>query len=206
MNVEYLLPVQAQHNFEDFNASIQQDGFEPMSATAWQAGFGISTKSQNVLLDMYFFVSGFSNTSYNGEEKISMTLSNVLQFDVGYDLIPSRPVSLYPYVGTSLRISTLDFDSPAQINSSYTNITNLIINDQSVETASFRLGYHVGLGFDLLLSTNEKRGTGKYLFIKAGLNRPVWRDKYKTHDIKYDPDIRQGNWVISFGIKFANFE
>jgi hypothetical protein len=193
-------------NFTDFNASIQQDGFEPMNSTTGLAGFGVSTKSQDIMLDMYFVVASFNTTSSNGEESITMNLTNVLQFDLGYDLIKSRPISLYPFVGISMRISTLDYNYPAQLDPNYTNISNLIINDRSAESSSVRLGYQFGLGLDLLISTSKKTGFGKYLFVKAGTNRPVWRDKYKIHDVKYDPDIKQGDWVISFGLKFANWE
>ena len=193
-------------NFSDFNKSIVQDGFPEMDPISWQLGFGISSKTENIMLDMYFGVGGFETTSSKVEESITASFSNFFQFDLGYDLAPSRTINLYPYLGISFRISSLEYETPAQINPNYTNISNLLINDRSISASSSMLGYQAGLGLDFMLSHNDKRGTGHYFFIKAGVNRPVWADKYKMHDIKYDPNIKQGDWLISFGIKFANFE
>jgi hypothetical protein len=193
-------------DYGEFNSSIMQDGFQTMDELAWQFGFGVSTKHSNIMLDMYFASFGTKTKSIKGEEKISMSLSNALQFDFGYDLIKSKSISLYPYAGLSFRASKLEYDAPAQFNPGFTNISNLLINDRSVDASSIRIGYQLGLGFDLLVNPREKKRGGVYLFTKAGMNRPIWKDKYKIDTYKYDPDIRQGDWQIAFGVKLVAWE
>ncbi len=189
-----------------FNNSISQDGFEPMKAISAQGGFGVSTKQENIMLDMYFGVIGSQITSEKGDEEITLTLGNVLQFDLGYDVVPAIGISLYPYAGVSLRISTLEYSVDPVLNPNYTNLTNMVINDRSVSSSSTRLGFQAGLGFDVMIFKGGGRRAGLYLFTKTGINRPVWRDKYKINGVKYDPGIKQGDWGISFGLKVAHWE
>ena len=42
-------------------------------------------------------------------------------------------------------------------------------------------------------------------FIKADVNKPIKIDTYKSDGIPdYKPEIKQGDWLLSLGIKFGN--
>jgi hypothetical protein len=191
-------------DFTSFNQSLSQSGFSRMKALSSQFGFGTSTKSGSTILDFYFFAGALDTKSNKGDEKILFNSGNLLQFDLGFDLLRSKIISLYPFVGLSLKETSLTYKKPIQLNTSFTNISNLVVNDQSVELNSTRLGYQAGLGFDIVLGENKKHTTNKVLFIKGGTNRSVGKERYSFHGLKYDPHIKSGDWVVSFGIKFGN--
>jgi len=191
-------------NFTTLNQSLVQNGFTPLNSICPQFGVGISSKSDETIFDFYFMVGSGTKESKKGEEKISFSLLNAFQMDIGFDLLKSKTISFYPFVGLSFRETTLNYDKPVQLNTNFTSISNMVINDQSVVLNSGRLGYQAGLGFDVILGENKKHTTNKVLFVKGGTNRPVWKDKYSFHGLNYDPHIKSGDWVISFGIKFGN--
>lgn len=185
-----------------FNESIAQNGFSPLNSSMIRFGFGASSKRNRWITDYYFFVAGLSTKTKKGEESIKTSLGSFLHFDFGYDLLHSKGIAIYPYAGISLRVSDLSYSKPEELNPGYTNITNLITNNQSASGSSLRLGYQAGLGIDMLLSSNKHTSGGTILFVKAGTNRPVGKDKYKIAGIKYEPGITQGDWLIAAGFKF----
>lgn len=190
-------------NYDKFNASIAQNGFDPLNPISARIGIGISNKSDGILFDMYFFAGGIENKSKKGNEKISASASNALVCDLGIDLLHSRVLSLYPYAGLSLRFSSLDYTKPVQVNNSFTNITDIIINDQTVRASSTKIGYQAGLGLDVIVS-NPGKGEGVIaLFAKAGTASAFGKEKYKIEGIKYDPAIKHGDWLVTFGVKMA---
>ena len=97
----------------------------------------------------------------------------------------------------------LSYSKPTQSNPNFTDISNLIINDQSVSVHSGRIGYHAGMGFDLLLGEGRYKTAKNILFVKAGVNRPIGGEKFDSDDIDYNPQIKSGEWVINFGIKLG---
>jgi hypothetical protein len=190
-------------DYDRFNESIAPGGFPAFNPISYRIGFGISSKHDRLMSDFYFGVLGINSRSKKGEEKITTSLSNLLQYDFGIDLLKSSVLSLYPYAGLSLRMSSLKYKKPAQTNPGYTNITNMVINDQNVSTSSLRLGYQAGLGLDVAIYNRPGEMSKTMLFIKAGTNGPVWRDAYEINNIKYKPGIRHGDWMITVGIKFG---
>lgn len=191
-------------NLTSFNTSIKQSGFTEMQPISYRLGFGASSKNGNTMFDFYFVTAGFNSKATKGEETIKLSLSNFFQFDLGYAIIHSKSFNLYPYAGLSLRMSTLDYKKPIQVNNSYTNISNIIVNNQSIVSSSTKVGYQLGLGLDVLVSKNNTE-SGTYLFTKIGINESIGKNKYSIAGIDYQPDIKQGDWLVSIGFKFANW-
>lgn len=192
-------------NLNSFNASIKQSGFTEMQPISYRLGFGASTKNGNTMFDFYFVTAGFNTKATKGDETIKLSVSNFLQFDLGYAIVHSKAFNLYPYAGLSLRMSTLDYTKPTQANNSYTNISNIIVNNQSTVSSSTKFGYQLGLGLDVLIEKSDNTG-GVYLFTKFGLNQPIGKDKYSIAGISYQPDIKQADWLISVGFKLAAWQ
>ncbi len=194
----------AHTDYANFNNSIVQNGFSAMQPMSFRFGFGVSAKTRRTMLDFYFATAGLNNKSTKGDENIKSSFSNLLQLDLGCDLLKSKTFSLYPYVGLSLRASDLSYSKPVQTNSSYTNITNIISNDQSTHSESFRVGYQFGIGFDAAIKKHGECGK-TILFTKIGTNSAMGGDVYKINGIEYRPDIRHGDWLVSIGFKFATY-
>jgi len=197
----FMLGGELMHNdYREFNKSIADSGFPALKSTAFRVVFGVAFKNNHNIFEMNFFGLGFNNKSEKGQEEIKTGLTSVLQFNYGYDLLKSKYVSIYPYGGFSLRLSNLEYTKPPAINANYTNITNIIANNQSSISSSGRLGYQLGLGIDFLVS----KQSGTMFYIKAGTNRPFTEDKYDVEGVKYKPGILQGDWLVGFGFKFTD--
>lgn len=189
-------------NFKAFNESIAQSGFDAMSPLVFRFGLGSTIKSKRNMIDIYFFVLGKNHSSKNGSAQIKSALSNTFQVDYGYDLIHSKRVSLYPYVGLSVRSTTLEYTNTVQTNPNYTNISNIVINDPKVQSTSTRLGYQGGVGLDLVIAHDQVKGKPAIiLFSKFGTNRTFGEDKFKISGINYRPGIKHGDWLVTMGFK-----
>ncbi len=200
----FVLFIDAAHtDYSKFNQSISQDGFPAMDAVTPRFGLGLSMKDEWAILDIYYLVFGANAVSKKGDERIKSSLSNFLQVDFGYDFINSRVISLYPYAGLSFRVSAISYDKPDEINLNFTNISNVLINSQSISASSLRLGYQAGLGFDVVVERNKTNSSATILFIKGGTTGAIGKERYKFSGQRYDPDIRRGDWNISVGVKFA---
>ena len=190
-------------NFKTFNNNITQTGFSKLNEIGYRIGFGVSTKSDRAIFDFYFLTAGFNNRARRGDEKIRASLSNAFQFDIGIDLLKSNLISIYPFAGMSLRMSSLSYSKPVTTNSGYTNISDIIVNNSSVFSSSYRLGYQFGMGLDITLKTDREKEKKTILFAKFGANKPFWKDKYKIEGVKYAPGFKQGDWLVTVGIKFG---
>ncbi len=187
-----------------FNQSIVTSGFTPLKPNLVRFGFGTSFKSGNRISDLYFAVVGTDNVSTKNKEKIKTSLSGIFQFDYGYDLTRANLISIYPFIGLSLRFSNLNYLKPAEANPNFSNISNILINDQSIFASSFRVGYQAGLGIDFKLPASSGNKSSTIFFTKFGINRPFTVDTYKVEGIRYKPEIRQGVWVMAIGFKFVS--
>ena len=191
-------------DYRQFNGMIAQDGFAPINDLGGRVGFGHSQKSGRAIVDMYFIVAGLNNRSEKDREKIKTTFSSLLHVDLGYDLLNKQWMSIYPYGGLSMRISTIEYEKSALLNPSYTSITNMLSDKNIVNLSSVRAGFQLGLGIDLTLAQSRDKASKTIFFIKGGTNRPFWKDRYRYNDIPaYNPGMRQGDWIITFGIKLA---
>lgn len=190
-------------DFEELNQSIAANGFPAIGAYTGRFGYGSSSKTQRLIVDFYLGLVSFGNRSKKDDEKISSSLASLLLFDFGIDLLKSDVVSLYPYVGFSGRIASIHYTDDAETNPNYTNISNIVLNNRSANYSSFRIGYQAGLGLDVAVGRPAGKLRKTILFVKGGTNGPFWEDTYKIHGIKYKPNIRHADWLISFGIKFA---
>lgn len=201
----------AHADYRDFNKSITASGFPALDEYFARIGFGISGKDGHLMYNVYYAIFGINNTSTHNGAKIKTSSNDVFYFDLGYDLLKSNTFSLYPYAGLSLRSSTLRYVKDAEMNQDFTNVTDIIINDQSVKTSSTKVGYHAGIGFDIRLSRYKYEETSKTvrggnipstLFFRFGTNLPIGKETYNINGTKYKPGIRQGDWGITVGIKF----
>jgi hypothetical protein len=191
-------------DYTKLNQSIVQSGFTPLKSNFGRIGFGVSNKSGKAITDFYLAVLGFNNQSKKNSEKIKTSLASILQLDYGYDLTKSGLVDIYPFLGLSLRLSSLNYLKPAEVNPNYTNISNILISNQTAYSSSFRLGFQAGLGIDFNLSSSKVNGASTLFFTKFGINRPLSADKYKVEGVTYKPEILQGVWVLAFGFKFVS--
>lgn len=121
----------AQADFDQFNSSIVASGFPPMEGPVGRIGFGFSSKTRNTVVDFYMIAAGLPNKSKKEKESIETNFSSGVLLDIGIDLAKSPTFNFYPYAGISMRTSDLSYVKPMLTNPSFTNISNLIINDQS---------------------------------------------------------------------------
>jgi hypothetical protein len=192
-------------DYGQLNSMLAQDGFPALEEAGGRFGFGISVKSGRGMVDLYFIVAGFSNKSEKGNERISTSFSNVFHMDAGYDLLQSKIFSLYPYAGISLRISRLKYEEKGVHNPDYTSIADMVIGGKSTSMESTRPGYQLGVGFDVNLWQNTEKTSRNILFIKGGMNRPMWKDKFSVGELPdYNAGIKQGQWIITVGMKFGS--
>lgn len=189
-------------NYNQFNNSIALSGFDKLKPISYGFGFGYDSKFKHVISDFAISVV-FPNTSKKGDETISSSLFNIL-FDMGYDVLNSNNVSVYPYAGLSARFSALSYTNKGTVNPSYNNISDLLLKSENVNTASIRLGYQLGVGLDVAVSHKKDGNRSLLLFVKAGINQPFAKDRFKIQNITYNPQINKGDWMLSVGIKFVS--
>lgn len=191
-------------DYGQLNNMLAVDGFPALNETGGRIGFGTSHKVNRGIVDINFIVAGLSNKSEKGNEKVSTSFSNVFQFDLGYDLLNSKIASLYPYAGLALRISTLKYVEKGVQNPNYTSLADMVIGGKEISMESTRIGYQLGVGFDIKLWQDKDGFTRNMLFIKAGMNRPMWKDKFSIGELpNYNAGIKQGQWIITVGFKFG---
>jgi hypothetical protein len=192
-------------DYKQFNAMLAQDGFPPLNETGFRIGFGGSRRINQFIVDLYLMAIGLNNKTSRGIETVKTNFSNLLHFDLGYDFLNKSWLGIYPYGGLSLRFSSVRYEKKAIANPDYTSIVNMLSDQNIVSLESTRIGYQLGVGFDVPLFQSKDKLRKTILFIKAGTNRPFGKDKYKHNDIPdYQPDIKQGDWMITVGFKFAN--
>lgn len=193
-------------DYAKLNQSIVQSGFTPLKSNFARIGFGVSNKSGKAITDFYLGVIGFNNVSKKDNEKIKTSLASILQFDYGYDLTKSNLVDIYPFLGLSLRLSNLNYLKPAELNPNYTNISNILLSNQTAYSSSFRVGFQAGFGIDFNLSSSKGSRASTIVFTKFGVNRPFAIDRYKVEGVNYKPEISQGVWVLAFGFKLVSLQ
>jgi len=144
-----------------------------------------------------------NKTSYNNQV-IKTSFSNLLQFDIGYDFLKDERFSLYPYAGLSLRQSDLSYTKSPSAGAINSWVVNMYPSQNYTYMQSAGIGYQYGLGFDYALFYNHEKTFKTIFFAKAGVNKPFKTDVYKANDMPdYSPSIKQGDWLLTFGFKFA---
>ncbi len=186
--------------YEKLNQSINKDSFPNLNAFTYRFGFGLAYKKGRRIFNFHFATIGVNSKSDKGNQKIKAGLSNLFQFNWGYDLLKSKAISIYPYAGFSMRMSMLSYSKPVLLNTGYTNLTNLITNEQSVVLSSAKLGYELGACVDVFLTKTRDVA----FFTKVATSSAFGKNNYKIHSVKYDPGIKQGDWLVGIGIKFLS--
>ncbi|MFT3683077.1 MAG: hypothetical protein QM791_22650 [Ferruginibacter sp.] len=186
-------------DYNAFNTSIAGSGFPALKSIAMRITIGFAFKTKRRLFELNFGSIGFNNVSKKGNEEIKTNLANLLQMNWGYNILRSKTAGIYPYAGLSLRSSTLQYKKPKELNNSYTNISDIITNEQSVNVSAGDFGWQLGLNIEALLS----RKSGIMFYTRVATDRPFGKERYGIGDIKYDPGIRQGDWLVGFGFKFT---
>jgi hypothetical protein len=194
------------HNdYKDFNKQLMAEGFPELKDAGLRFGFGASTRTNRILVDMYFVTVGINNKSTKGNETIRTALTNAFQWEIGYDVLNAKNVAIYPYGGIAFRWSYIKYEKKQEPNPNYTSVFDIRSDGSDYTLNSNRLGFQAGIGFDFTVAQNEKRTGKTILFVKAGMNRPVWKDTYRSKDVPaFKPNIIQGDWLLTIGIKFAD--
>jgi hypothetical protein len=190
-------------DFGGFNNTLVQNGFAPMNDISGRIGFGWSAKNNRIILDLYIFTASFNTKSTTDSETIKLSLSNFLQFDLGYDLLNSKTISIYPYAGISVRSSEMKFSSTADPDSGFSHITNIVSGHHNTYAVSTRIGFQAGIGFDYTVATSKDQLMKTILFTTIGVNRPIGEDKYEIEGTDYTPGIKQADWLVTVGVKFG---
>jgi hypothetical protein len=185
-----------------FNQSIATSGFAPLDPGFLRIGFGFSFKQNRLMTSIYYGIFGLGNKVKKGDQKIRANATNILQAEFGYNLIQSKKFNLYPYAGGSIRLSEINYTASQYADTGFTNITNLLQANRNVALRSTKLNYVAGLGMELVVEENKELNSGLIIFVKAGTSGILGRNRYQYAGIKYDPGIRQGDWLITFGVKF----
>jgi len=189
-------------DFRTLNKAIAKDGFGPVSGPVWGIGIGFSVKADNGgRFEFNFFTLGIDRKSTKGDEKIKANYGSFFQAQLGCDIVNTRVFSLYPYVGLSARLSSLEYSKPQVVNPNWNSIASIVQNNQSVLTSGTHLSYQAGLGMDLLLTKSDRLG-GIIFFGKFGTDGIFGHENYTIDDVKYSSGIRYGAWETSFGFKF----
>ncbi|UAY50611.1 hypothetical protein [Ferruginibacter albus] len=193
-------------DYSNLNNSITQSGFTKLNPFSSRFGIGISSQKKRRMFDFYFAVIGLNNNATKENESIKVSLSSLLEFDWGYDFIKSLKVNLYPYLGFSLRNSSLEYSKPSDFNPNYTNISNIVLNNRSVFATSTTLAYQAGVALDVLIDQDKNKRNNTFLFAKFGTTRAFNYDEYDIGGNLYKPKILQGDWLITLGFKFASWD
>ena len=201
-------------DFNKFNADNAKSGFGPMSAgPSYRGGIGFTHENKNRLVkEFYLFTFSGDKAAYNGAQKIRYSFGDLFQVNIGYDLIKSPKVNLYPYGGLSIRFETLSWHNPGQINTSYTGIADMLTHEEGFVANNSGLAYHTGLSLDWVIAEGpggqQAKGppAGIMLFARAGTEGMIGGGSYKIREVKYDPGIHNGQWIASIGIKFFGRE
>jgi hypothetical protein len=191
-------------DYRQFNTMLAEDGFAPLNDMGYRLGFGFTFKVNHIIIDMNLLAAGFDNKTTKDNEKVSASFTNFISADIGYDLLNNWNISIYPFAGLGWRHSTINYTRNDDANPNYTSITNMISNGEHLILQSSRVGYQLGVGFDLAIFPNRQKTGKAMLFMKAGMNRPLWKDKYQYNDLpQYNADIKQGDRMLTFGFKFV---
>ena len=191
----------ASSNFDKFNTANSLSGFNALSNNTFSFGYGFTSKKNRRIFDFNITAFGLEKSSKKNNETIKTAFSNYLQFEWGYDFIKSNKVNIYPFAGLGIRSSTLSFESEGGGNPNFTNVSNILQNNKSFDEDITEAGYQLGVGIEYVLSKKENPG-GTILFLKAGTNRPLKREKFDIGGIAYDPGFNYGELLFSFGFKF----
>ncbi|GAA4340475.1 hypothetical protein [Flaviaesturariibacter amylovorans] len=185
-----------------FNALLAREGFPTVGSLMPYVGIGLGMRDGSLLLDIGFAGGGLH--SKRDGRTISASLLNAFAVELGVDLLPARGVSLFPYAGLSYRVARLSYESPEEVNRDATDVTDLVIN-RRVDVKSRRLGYAAGAGIDVLLRPRNNERRSAILFVKGGVNRPFWKDRFRYKGATLEPGPGMGAWQVVAGIRFARF-
>ena len=164
---------------------------------------GISHKNYNgLMIDFNLFSIGINKGTSHGNASIHAGYSDFLQLQLGYAVLNTRGLSIYPYAGLSGRSAEMQFSKPAVLNNSFNSVAGIVQNNQSVQEWSSHLSYQAGLGVDWTIGESYKSDGGTILFAKFGTSGIFGDESYGISGINYTPGIKYGAWMASLGFKF----
>ncbi len=162
-------------NYSAFNSAIAKDGFGPMHGPVWQIGFGFSHQGYNgIIFDLNYFVVGLGSNIQNGDATITTSTIDYLQLQLGYAIINSKRLTIYPYAGLFGRSSSLQYAATDSLNSNYNSVASLIHNSRNINVSTTHLGSQAGVGVDWVVAYHEKTRGGAILFTKFGDVGDFW--------------------------------
>lgn len=188
-------------DFTKFNSDNFRSGFNAFSGNMYSIGIGFSGKKKRQIFDFEILSIGIRKKEKKEMESISINSTPVFFMTWGYDIVKSRKLNIYPYVGIGLAGLDLKYESPATLNDTFSNITTIVVNDRSIIASHLPLSYKVGLGIEYVLSDKSNSG-GTIFFCKAGTTRPFRKRGFDIEGIDYDPTFKFGELNLSVGFKF----
>lgn len=194
-------------DFDKFNSDMAAAGFPAIEGPVMRFGIGTTAKNNRFVFDFAFFSLGVGKKTKKADEKVRAFVSNGIICDFGYDLVKSQRVNIYPYGGFSMRVASIYYTKPVTGNSSPANITNLVLNNQSVSADYTRVGLQAGVGFDFVVTKKNRderysMSSDMMFFVKAGTSQMIGKERYNTEAGKFTPGIKYGTWAVMMGIKF----
>ncbi|TCJ14342.1 hypothetical protein EPD60_10110 [Flaviaesturariibacter flavus] len=181
------------------NTALTTSGFPALNEYSALIGFGWNARSGQVLTD-FTLLANFGSRSKKESEKYTIGGGDLLRLDIGYDLLRSDKVALYPYAGLGWRISWIRYN--------FEDLTkpNLLIESArtplELTARSSRVGYQAGLGLDLRIGQSKDGWRSTFLFFKGGINGAIGGEKYKVEGRGYHPPVQPYDWEVQAGFKF----
>ena len=188
-------------DFKKFNSDLFQSGFNPFSGNMISIGIGFSTKKKRRIFDIDILAIGLRKKITKADEKITINSSTFFQMTWGYDFVKSGKINIYPFVGLGLAGLEINYESPTQVNSSFTDISNIVINNRSARGTSIPLCYKAGIGVEYALINKRKSG-GTIFFVKGGTTQPFRKKAFDIEGVEYDPKFNFGALTFTAGFKF----
>lgn len=167
------------------------EGFDDFGATSVLPSIGVGfTVRGNRWLAEYSFNIFIGSKKTSDGKSVKVDGANLLNFYLGYDILNTRRVALYPLIGINQQFtdihlkrepsSTSTMSSVFSVEDEYTNLR--------IRRNSWRIGPALELDFRL---GNLKTRNGAVIGIRCGLNYSFYEGAYKVNrnEIDYNPDL-----------------
>lgn len=190
----------ASADYEVLNADNAMDGFPPISGPMVGIGLGITMKGRRVIYEFGGAI-GLNKKTTKGSESITTSVTPI-QMEYGYDLVKKKSINVFPYLGLTFRIITLEYKTTAQLNPTPNSIASLVQNNRSVKDRENEFGYLAGIGFEYVIPVSSRASIP--VFVKFGTNRAISKKSLYLEGYLYNPNIQYGNWTLTVGIKLVS--
>ena len=188
-------------DFTHFNNANAQSNFTHLKGKMMSIGYGFSFKRNRRLFDLNISAFGIGKKAKKELENIKTSFSTFFEFEWGYDIVKNKVINIYPYLGIGFRSYALHYNGSSSANPNFTNVSNIIQNNTTVDVSILETGYQAGLGIEYAFLNKISTG-GIIIFAKTGTNNAFKRRAFEIEGLSYNPEFNYGKMNISIGIKF----